>query len=72
MGPDEDRSLLEGHWRGKSQRWLVLTSLSGSEGGLNADGYQKGSLFSLKMNKLAASFVTVSMAVEEEKRKTLE
>lgn len=42
------------------------------DGGLNADGYQKGSLFSLKTNEPGASFVMVNMAMENEKRKTLE
>lgn len=40
--------------------------------GLNADGVPEGFLFSLKTNELAASFASVSMAMEEGKRKTVE
>lgn len=77
MGPDEGRSLLGGGWREKSRKWAVQISPSGKEDrtsktGLNADGAPEGFLFSLKMNKLAASFASVSMAMEEGKRKTVE
>ena len=69
-GLDEGRSMLRGSWKEESQRWPVPTSLSGSEGGTSRTVGKMP--MGTKSVLCSASFVTVSTAVEEGKRKTLE